>query len=1251
MTDKELKLAIQQAIIEFSKTPVYQASIELFKTLGYNTARQNPLPNKSYDDFRDSFLGTDPTFNEEKACVKEWKSIDLLFQLTADEVSSQSSLFDTKQVDNTIIETYLFFSIELTKAEYNRTQLAQITREINKVFPMPVLIVFKHGESITLSVINRRLNKKDAQKDVLAKVTVIKDISATSPHRAHIEILFDLSFAELQRVHKFTNFVELHNAWQKTLDTKELNKRFYRDLSNWYFWAHQHVRFPNEPTIEQIFKTYGKLDNDILKTKVNEHKSLNLIRMLTRLLFIWFIKEKGLIPEEIFDLKSLQQKILNKIEPTRTEGLFTEANKDSVFYKAILQNLFFAVLNCPISEKDKIDKRKRGFSKKNFGVLYLMRYESYFKCPNYFLDLMNNYVPFLNGGLFDCLDIRGEKEKKDERVYIDGFSDNLPEQHQLIVPDYIFFGTGEHADLSEELGDKKQKDITVSGLINILKSYKFTITENTPIEEDIALDPELLGRVFENLLASYNPETKTTARKQTGSFYTPREIVNYMVDESLKAYLKQKLEAEAGMKPEDAEVGLEFLVGYNEKTHLFDDKQTAVLINAIDNCKILDPACGSGAFPMGILHKLVHILHKLDPNNKLWKERQIEKAQAIDDSEIRDKLIEDIETSFNSNELDYGRKLYLIENCIYGVDIQPIATQISKLRFFISLIVDQKTDKSKDNFGIRPLPNLETKFVAANTLIGIEKPKQQASLFDNPKVQALEIKLKDIRHRLFSAKTPATKRKLREEDQRIREEMGALLVQSGWGNESAHQLSAWDPYNQNVSSGWFDPEWMFGIEDGFDVVIGNPPYLREKGNAIFFQPVNNSSFGKMFHQGKMDFWFYFLHKSVDIANNNGSIAFITPRYWINSSGASKLIQRIHGNLNFINIVDIGKLNVFESVAGQHMISVYSKSRKTNRLIYKKLENDLSDIDKYFNTENVSIKTMLNEDLFTDDNQINFDKRSLILNDVKPLGELFDVSQGVVEAVDRVSKKSLKNNGNNEFNVGDGVFVLSKFELESLNLSEYENNAVIKKYLEPTDIEKYRINFSDNYLIYSDKEVKKLISKNKLPNLKRHLDRFSGFITSSNKPYGLHRPRESKFFENDKIIFKGMFVSNDFCIDKEKYYVGMSFSVIIQKNKDYTLEYLLAILNSKFANYWFFKNAKHRGAGVDVGVEKLRTFLVRTVDNREQQPFIKLVDQILTAKKANPRIDTTALEKQIDQLVYKLYDLTEDKIAIIEGSVK
>src|SRR5439155_9737858 len=136
-------------------------------------------------------------------------------------------------------------------------------------------------------------------------------------------------------------------------------------------------------------------------------------------------------------------------------------------------------------------------------------------------------------------------------------------------------------------------------------------------------------------------------------------------------------------------------------------------------------ACGSGAFPLGILHKLVYILRKLDPHNERWKEQQVAKASEIEDHIARDVAIAAIEQAFARNELDYGRKLYLIENCIYGVDIQPIAVQIAKMRFFISLVVDQKIDDTRPNRGVRPLPNLETKFVAANTLIGISRPGQQ----------------------------------------------------------------------------------------------------------------------------------------------------------------------------------------------------------------------------------------------------------------------------------------------------------------------------------------------------------------------------------------------------------------------------------------------------------------------------------------------------------------------------------------------
>ncbi|MGB0823488.1 MAG: hypothetical protein ACPGSK_05095, partial [Alphaproteobacteria bacterium] len=484
-----------------------------------------------------------------------------------------------------------------------------------------------------------------------------------------------------------------------------LNKQFYKELSNWYFWAMQNCHFPYfDPETDK----YDLFQDE---EKVREHDAKNLIRLLTRILFVWFIKEKGLVPDSFFETNSLKKDLLKDFDPN---------SKQTNYYKAILQNLFFATLN---QSHGKREFRKHG---QHRNTTTLLRYEDRLKRPKQFIEIVEATTPFLNGGLFDCLDyphptLKGPKDGA-VIVYEDGFSDR--NDNPLNVPDFLFFGPTQEVDLSDDYGDNERKKEKVRGLIHILNGYKFTIVENTPVEQEIALDPELLGQVFENLLASYNPETKTTARKQTGSFYTPRPIVDYMVDESLKAHLLKALTAEIGMDEGEAKEKLEDLFAYSEEPNPFNKEQTEQLIRAIDNCTILDPACGSGAFPMGALHKLVYVLGKLDPRDKLWKKRQLSKvdklidsAREFEDSQFRERAIKDaqaqrrdIEEAFSRNELGYGRKLYLIENCLYGVDIQPIAAQISKLRFFISLIVDQSVDPSRENFGIRPLPNLETKF-------------------------------------------------------------------------------------------------------------------------------------------------------------------------------------------------------------------------------------------------------------------------------------------------------------------------------------------------------------------------------------------------------------------------------------------------------------------------------------------------------------------------------------------------------------
>ena len=791
----ERRQAVQTALLAFANAPLATASASLLNSLGYSSEKTADLGNNA-----EALLGNIEQFKPELGAISRdkvkadrWKSCAFLFQITNDEIPSlavgQAPLSTDSKVARSQIESFVFLAIELQDKQWSRTDLAVITRELNRRFPMPGILLFRHDSLFSLAIIDRRQNLRDGNRDVIdSRITVIKDVSLSNPHRAHLDILSSLALENLGAKHRPSNFRELYDAWIEALSTQALNKRFYQELANWYFWALTQVCFP----------THAPKDAD-------GRDSISVIRLITRVIFCWFLKEKGLLPEALFD-------------PDKAHALLNDPSPEkSTYYQAILQNLFFATLN---QEMGKREFRKAG---QNFMAHNLYRYRRLLKNPDETLDLFAR-IPFMNGGLFECLDkTLGTKEKPDY-LRMDGFSDR--DDNPLKIPNDLFFGAERVVDLSEAYGDKKFKSAKVAGLIHILDRYKFTVAENTPIEEEVALDPELLGKVFENLLAAYNPETGATARKQTGAFYTPREIVNYMVDESLIARLKTKLET-ACPGAADTEEHLRHLFAYNDQPHQFLLAEVDTLIEAIDHLKILDPACGSGAFPMGILHKLVFVLGKLDPGNQRWKARQLAKAAEIPDATVRERVLDDIEQTFGANELDYGRKLYLIENCIYGVDIQPIAVQISKLRFFISLVVEQKINPQADNLGIRPLPNLETKFVAANSLIGIDRPGQQ--LLRNLDIDAKEAELRKVREEHFLARTPAKKRKCRERDAELRGEIAELLKNDGWDIVTASRLASWNPYDQNASAGFFDPEWMFGITNGFDVIVGNPPYIDSEG--------------------------------------------------------------------------------------------------------------------------------------------------------------------------------------------------------------------------------------------------------------------------------------------------------------------------------------------------------------------------------------------------------------------------------------
>lgn len=446
-----------------------------------------------------------------------------------------------------------------------------------------------------------------------------------------------------------------------------LTKQFYKDLYEWYQWAvdpASGVYFPNNTSTEAD-------DREDIETKI--------IRLITRIMFVWFIKQKELVPNKIFDVDFLE---------TILKGFDPNSAVVGNYYNAILQNLFFGTLNRAI-EDEQGNKRKFATNvKKDIKTLY--RYAEMFTISEDEVIKLFSEVPFLNGGLFECLDKTKTIDGVEQSYNYDGFSRNDKKfadgryRNRAVVPNILFF--------------EPEK-----GLISILSRYNFTIEENSPEEQQVALDPELLGKVFENLLGAYNPETKETARNQSGSFYTPREIVNYMVDESLISYLGNTAFVRSLFSPE-------FVY---DKTKEADYKTIAEKLKSI---KILDPACGSGAFPMGLLNRMIDILCHITPDENI-----------------------------------YEMKLAIIENCIYGSDIQSIAAQITKLRFFISLICNCEKDATKPNFGIPTLPNLETKFVAANSLIA-KKKQESHNLFENQEIEPTKKELTEIRHEHFSAK-------------------------------------------------------------------------------------------------------------------------------------------------------------------------------------------------------------------------------------------------------------------------------------------------------------------------------------------------------------------------------------------------------------------------------------------------------------------------------------------------------------------
>jgi hypothetical protein len=828
-------LDVRSTLAAFAATPLLEASRAFFDILGYRSSRR--LDFASTTEFISRFDPDQVTVRSAAIAPNLWLSVPEIFQLTDSEISGasdgQMNLLGGEFEDKNI-SAYLFLTLKLrARAQgYSRTELSQTARTLNKLFDkMPVLVLFQHGTGVSLALVERRLNRRDRTRDVITpRVALLKDINCEQPHAAHLRILNEFSLVSLNTAEARANrpvirtFVDLERAWRRVLSTRELNERFYRDLSAWYHWACGTIRLPH---LADYLREHPH--------GAEENRKQFVIRLLCRTLFCWFLKERRLIEPRLLELHDAAGRphILFNRPANLTPAQFADGNH---YYRGILQNIFFNCLNTPMGERRHSAARAREDRTVRDAQLKRFAYRGKNYLPVDFDYTLFDRIPYLNGGLFDVL-------------HEDNASDTI-EDAAVTIPNRLFYAT--EADRQTVTIDSRSRDVV--GLNVLLARYKFTVTENTPHEEEIALDPELLGLVFENLLAevdSNDPAAAKSARKASGSYYTPRRIIDYMVNEALRLHLENFIRTRQATADEIAA-----LTDLLQQRQPWDaTKYTRLadwIVEAFDQLRVLDPACGSGAFPMGALHRMVELLRTVDPGNRLWLNRKLERLPRELRTVTRERL--------SQESLDFVRKLGLIKDALYGIDIQPLAVLITKLRFFISLLAEQRLDlaDATHNYGLTPLPNLETKILCANTLREVEH-----DLFAREAVRAYQA----ARDEYYQPTTSAARRA--ELVETIAEQLSTVLpmfAEEVTGRrERSRELQM--QRNRELLKEWFRhstipaPFFLFsvffpevcpettpvtlggelaldggsgqqelgaappaGTAAGFDIVIGNPPY-------------------------------------------------------------------------------------------------------------------------------------------------------------------------------------------------------------------------------------------------------------------------------------------------------------------------------------------------------------------------------------------------------------------------------------------
>ena len=833
----------------------------------------------------------------------------------------------------------LIFGVKLNKRKDNlpiaRSHLAEITRAFNRTFPYtPVTIIFKYSNLISFANSERIKYKQEWREgEKVGKVSLLKDIDTKQPHRGHLAILKQLVIPTTGSK-AVKSFTQLYYYWQSVFSISVLNKNFYEDIIAWFNKAVKDIKIPDQ--------TAGS----------EKHKDFT-VRLIARLIFIWFLKELKVVKDDL---------LVPEFDNGEDNDLIKPKSKGTAYYKFILQNLFFNALN---SEKKDRDKKVFDVYAANFADEKTIKEAIFFS-------------PYLNGGLFD--------------IHPNDWCELGKVNNAFAVPDVLFL-------------DKEK------GLNSILARYKFTIAENTPLEEEIAVDPEMLGRIFENLLAEQSDDTKEAARKNAGAFYTPRPVVSYMCRSTLLKHL------DAEIKPENSKA----------------------IIHKLLETTVLDPACGSGAFPMGMLEEMMQVLTTVDPEGKVW----VAEMMKSKDEQFRNHISE----MFADGQIRYVKKLGLLRSCLFGVDLLEYAIEITKLRCWLSLIVEQRVDFTKENYNLKPLPNLEFKFYKKNSLFRFYKDKNLNELIDQIDNDKLLKELVNLENQYFIAKSDrhGTKEEIKDKIVKLLEKVvdsqsdsitkqlnsvrsGINHLVSNRAAEKeiaklrkkekalAEELGKLAIFKNTIKDYFIERIVFPGIfnreskNPGFDIVIGNPPYVNTK-------LISSMGISKKLEEEYGycdDLYNHFTFRGLELLKSGGLLSYITSDTFLTLQ--TKKNMRTH----FLGIVGSntaeGQTDLFGEQLQQHIpvsnpdLFGNKKTVQTSLIAVKKENTTHQFLPECRVTEIINtpkaFAALVDTAIFTIKKERAFDKPEMVYVDIrKPNAESFNISEEEWKQI-RTSKENL-----------------------------------------------------------------------------------------------------------------------------------------------------------------------------------------------------------------------------------------------------